>query len=467
LEIANKKALVVGLGISGIETVAFLKKRGAAVIATDTASENELEASMNRLYSMGIPCELGSHHMDTFLSSDFIIVSPGVPTTIPPITAAMEKGIPVLGELELASRFISEPMIAITGTNGKTTTTGLVGDMLKASGQNVFVGGNIGTPLIAYADRKEKSDHLVVEVSSFQLDTIKTFKPKISVLLNITPDHLDRYADFEAYADSKGRIFQNQSKGDTAILNGYDPRVRRLCAQITADKIFFSGRSDHEQGADITEKGIGFHFHSRGAGLPGSPMPDAGEKIYWPAGRKHMQCRHILENISAACLAALTAGAAVKGIQQVLNAFSGLPHRMEYIGSIDGAPYYNDSKATNVDAVLRAVECLEGPIILIMGGRNKGSDFSLLADSIRQKVSTLILLGEAAGEIAKALESLTVTKKVKNMAEAVAEAHASVVAAEKVLFSPACSSFDMYQNYKERGDSFREAVNQLGRQVMK
>ncbi len=457
----------MGLGRSGIETATFLKKRGATVIATDMASENELEASINRLRGMGITWEVGTHRMETFLSSDFIIISPGVPSTIPPIAAAMEKGIPILGELELASRFISEPMIAITGTNGKTTTTGLVGDMLKASGQSVFVGGNIGTPLISYADGKEKSDHLVVEVSSFQLDTIKTFKPKISVLLNITPDHLDRYTDFEAYVDAKGRIFKNQSKEDTAILNGSDPGVRRLCGQISADKIFFGGRSDHEQGAEITARGIGFHFHSPGAGSTHGPIADTAEKIYWPAGQKHVQCRHIKENISAACLAALTAGATMKGIRRALNAYNGLPHRMEYIGMIGGAAYYNDSKATNVDAVLRAVECLEGPIVLIMGGRNKGSDFSLLADSIRQKVSTLILLGEAAEEIAQALEDLPIIKKVKSMAEAVAEAHASVVAEEKVLFSPACSSFDMYQNYKERGDSFREAVKRLSRRVMK
>ena len=457
----------MGLGKSGIETIIFLKKRGAVVVATDTASENELEGSMNRLRNMEIRWEVGSHHMDTFLSSDFIIVSPGVPHTIPPIAAAMERGIPVLGEIELASRFISEPLIAITGTNGKTTTTGLLGDMLKASGQRVFVGGNIGTPLIAYADNQQKSDHLVIEVSSFQLDTIETFKPKISVLLNITPDHLDRYADFTAYVDSKGRIFKNQSKDDTAILNGFDLWVRGLCGQITAETLFFTGRLDHEQGSEVTEQGIGFHFLSRGADATKGLIPDTGEKIYWSAGQKHLQCRHILENISAACLAAMTAGATIEGIQQALDAYDGLAHRMEYIGMIGNTPYYNDSKATNVDAVLRALECLEGPIVLIMGGRNKGSDFSPLANIIRQKVRTLILLGEATEEIAETLAGLAMTKKVKSMAQAVAEAHASAVAEEKILFSPACASFDMYENYKERGDNFRDAVKRLSKRAMK
>jgi UDP-N-acetylmuramoylalanine--D-glutamate ligase len=467
LDIKNKKALVVGLGRSGIETVLFLKKRGALVTATDTATENEMEDSMNRLYGMDVIYELGSHRMDTFLSSDFIIVSPGVPTTIPPMAAAREKGIPVIGELELASRFISDPLIAITGTNGKTTTTELVGAMLKASGKRVFVGGNIGSPLIGYADGQEKSDCVVIEVSSFQLDTIETFKPDISVLLNITPDHLDRYADFRDYVDSKGRIFRNQTAKDTAILNGSDSWVRRLCGQIAAETLFFTGRLDHEQGAGITDAGIDLCLQPQGTDIGNGRVSPGSERIYFPPGRKDLACRHIQENASAACLAALTGGATRKGIQEALNAYNGLPHRMEYIGTIGNSPYYNDSKATNVDAVLRALECLEGPIVLIMGGRNKGSDFSLLADDIQQKVSTLILLGEATEEIAEGLQGLTNTKKVNSMNQAVVESCASATAGETVLFSPACASFDMYENYKERGESFREAVKQLRRQEMK
>ena len=449
-----------------METILFLKKRGAAVTATDMASENELGASLNRLRDMDVVCELGFHRMDTFLSSDLIVISPGVPTSIPPIAGAMEKGIPVIGELELASRFISDPIIAITGTNGKTTTTELVGEMLKASGKKVFLGGNIGTPLMRYLNDQKKSDLLVIEVSSFQLDTIETFKPDISVLLNITPDHLDRYPEFEDYVASKGRIFENQSDKDTAILNGSDARVRSLCGQIDAETLFFTGRLDHEQGAGITERGIDFYLRPPGADSDNALMPKNGERIYLPPGQQHFKFRHILENISAACLAALSAGAAKEGIQDALNAYRGLPHRMEYIGMIGGSPYYNDSKATNVDAVLRALECMQGPVVLIMGGRNKGSDFSLLADSIRQKVSTLILLGEATEEIAEALQTVTVTKKVNSMAEAVAESRAYATAGETVLFSPACASFDMYTDYKERGESFRNAVMQLGRQVI-
>jgi UDP-N-acetylmuramoylalanine--D-glutamate ligase len=467
LEIDHKKILVVGVGRSGMETILFLKKRGATVTATDSASEKELGDSMNRLHEMNVVCELGTHRMDTFLSSDLIIVSPGVPSSIPPLAAAINEGIPVIGELELASRFISDPIIAITGTNGKTTTTELVGDMLKASGKQVFVGGNIGTPLIRYVNDRVKSDLLVIEVSSFQLDTIETFRPDISVLLNITPDHLDRYADFNDYIASKGHIFRNQSEKDTAILNGSDARVRSLCGQVAAETMFFTGRLGHERGAGITEKGIELYLRPTGTDSSHDLIPQNGERIHWPTHQKHFQCRHILENISAACLTAITAGATKAGIQNALNTYHGLPHRMEYIGLIGDTPYYNDSKATNVDAVLRALECLQRPIVLIMGGRNKESDFSLLADGIRQKVSTLILLGEAAGKIAEALQDLTVTKKVNSMGEAVAESHASAKAGETVLFSPACASFDMYTDYKERGESFRNAVQQLRRQVTK
>jgi UDP-N-acetylmuramoylalanine--D-glutamate ligase len=415
---------------------------------------------------MDIAYEFGSHRMKTFLSSDVIILSPGVPHTIPPIAAAREKGIPVMGELELASRFISDPIVAVTGTNGKTTTTKLVGDMLVASGQNVFVGGNIGTPLIGYVDSSRKMDRLVVEVSSFQLDTIEKFKPQIAVLLNITPDHLDRYADFEAYVDAKGDIFKNQSATDTAVLNGSDPWVRRLCHRILAKKLFFTGRANNEQGADIHPESIYFHPGVLES-VPAPASKDMRVKIELPRHRPQFQCRHILENVSAACLAALAAGASINGIQQALTDYSAQPHRMEYLGTIDGIHYYNDSKATNVDAVLRALECLNGPIVLIMGGRNKGYDFYELAEPVKQKVKTLILLGEAADDIAKALGHLTRSKKVAGMAEAVAEAHANALPEGTVLFSPACASFDMYQNYKERGESFRKEMQRLGKRTRK
>lgn len=448
-----------------METTVFLKQRGADVTVSDAAPAEELADAIRRLEGMNIAFECGAHRIERFLSADIVIVSPGVPLDIPPVAAAMARGIPVLGELELASRFISEPIIAVSGTNGKTTTTGLVGDMLKASGQRVFVGGNIGTPLMAYIQGKEKVDHLVVEVSSFQLDTSDTFSPRISVLLNITPDHLDRYSGFEAYVASKGRLFKNQTATDSAILNGSDPWVRSLCPVIAAQQLFFTGRSEHESGADISSAGLGFHFHSpqRGA-APDLPALN-GKGVEWPHGRKHFQFRHLLENVSAACLASLAAGATLEGVRRALDDYEGLAHRMEYVATIGGIPYYNDSKATNVDAVLRALECLESPVILIMGGRNKGSDFGLLAEPVQRKVRMLILLGEAADEIAGALAGLTDLRKAGSMAEAVETAHAAATGTEKVLLAPACASFDMYRDYKDRGDSFRNAVKLLEKRV--
>ena len=255
----NSKALVVGMGRSGFETVSFLTRHGATVTISDMAGEDEMGEAARKFRDLGVRTEFGGHATDTFTDADFIVISPGVPHTLLPIQAAQEKGIPVLGEIELASRFIKEPMIAVTGTNGKTTTTRLIGDMLEQSGQTVFVGGNIGNPLISYLTGHEKVHHLVVEVSSFQLDTITSFKPDISLLLNITDDHLDRYPDLMAYAKTKGRILENQKKNDIAVLNGEDQRIRQICSTCEPEKVFFTGRREKEKGADIESHAITFH----------------------------------------------------------------------------------------------------------------------------------------------------------------------------------------------------------------
>ena len=437
------------MGRSGFETASFLTQRGATVTISEMAGENEMGEAARKFCELGVQTEFGGHVMDTFTHADFIVISPGVPHTIPPILAAQEKGIPLIGEIELASRFIKEPMIAVTGTNGKTTTTRLIGNMLEQSGQTVFVGGNIGNPLISYLAGHEKAHRLVVEVSSFQLDTITSFRPDISLLLNITDDHLDRYPGIEAYAKTKGRILENQKKNDIAVLNGEDRRIRQVCSTCEPEKVFFTGRWKEEKGADIGTHAITFH------GLdPLHRKNRAAIKL----DRVPLKCRHELENISAAGLATLVAGGTLTGIQKALEAFRGLPHRMERVAALDGIVFYNDSKATNVDAVLRAVECLQGPIHLIMGGRDKGGQFHLLESSVRQKVKNLILLGEASGEIEAALGNLTATRIVATMEDAVAFAHAAASPGEVVLLSPACASFDMYQDYKERGDAFRRAV---------
>jgi len=447
MQLEHAKALVVGMGRSGFETASFLRQRGARVTISEMAGQDEMGDAAGKFHELGVRTEFGGHVMETFTGADFIVVSPGVPHTIPPIRAAQDKGVPLLGEIELASRFIKEPMIAVTGTNGKTTTTQLIGDMLEQSGQTVFVGGNIGTPLISYLTGHEKAQRLVVEVSSFQLDTTTRFRPDISLLLNITDDHLDRYPDMEAYTKSKGRILKNQTKNDIAVLNGEDQRIRQLCDGSEPEIMFFTGRWEEEKGADIGTHAITFH------GLDPLHQPAAIE-----LSRVPLTCRHELENISAAGLAALAGGGTLSGIQNALHGFRGLPHRMERVATLDGIPFYNDSKATNVDAVLRAIECLKGPIHLIMGGRDKGGQFHLLASSIQQKVKNLILLGEAASDIKAALGNLTTTRIVATMQEAVSFAHTSASPGEVVLLSPACASFDMYQDYKERGEAFRKTV---------
>jgi len=462
MELSNKKALVVGFGRTGFETARFLKDHGASVTISELADNNDLGERARQLQDMGVHMEFGDHVLETFTRADLIIVSPGVPHTIPPIRAAKKKGIPLLGEIELASCFITEPIIAVTGTNGKTTTTELIGAMMKQSGKKVFVGGNIGTPLVSYLTRQDKVDCLVVEVSSFQLDTVASFKPSISVLLNISDDHLDRYPDFAAYARAKARLLKYQTAGDTAVLNGDDPWIRKLSAPCKIRKLFFSGRRKMEPGADIGPDTIVCHgpfsygqIHTQ---TDDPPVPGHENQAEISLKRVPLKCRHEIENISAASLAVLAFGGNVNAVQRAIDGFKGLPHRMERVATQHGIPFYNDSKATNVDAVLRAIACLDAPIHLIMGGRDKGGRFDLLKTAVQQKVKSLILLGEAAKKIDAALGGCTRTRIVATMQEAVAAARDTVSAGDVVLLSPACASFDMYKDYKERGEAFRKAV---------
>ncbi|MFC1858651.1 UDP-N-acetylmuramoyl-L-alanine--D-glutamate ligase [Thermodesulfobacteriota bacterium] len=450
MELAGKHILIVGFGITGSAVAQFLKHRGAAVTITDMASETQLGDYAALARQLKIKLELGRHDPETFASADLIVLSPGVPHTIPPIKKAREKGIPVLGEIELAAKFIEEPIIAVTGTNGKTTTTALLGEMLWASGQKVFVGGNIGNPLIAYVDQGEKAQSVVVELSSFQLDTIETFRPAVSVLLNISEDHLDRYPDFRAYAASKCRIFQNQQREDTAILNGADTHIRSMTRNIAPAKMYFNSSPGDENGASL---------------LNGQLVINLGEKF--PDHLKldlsgiRLKGRHNFENICAASLAALTAGGTWEGVASALNHFKGLPHRLEYVDSVNNVRFFNDSKATNVDAVARALTAFDDPLILIMGGQDKGGNFQALKDMVRRTVKQLIVIGEAAQDIKTALDHTTSIKTAETMEEAVMEAYHQAIPGDVVLLSPACASFDMYRNYAHRGEIFCNAVKGL------
>ncbi len=445
MKLKNKKILIAGLGVSGAACARFLKKRDANVTVTDMASEKEIGLYASMMHGEGIKTELGCHKIETFENADLIILSPGVPHTIPQVKMAKEKKIPVWGEIELAFRFIAEPIIAVTGTNGKTTTTTLLGKMLKKSGFKVFVGGNIGNPLIEYAGQKEKADIVVAELSSFQLDTIDRFRPHISVLLNISEDHLERYSDINSYARSKGRIFENQEKEDIAILNASDLLVKKITKKIKPVKNFFN-KAVNNSGKEINNN---------------NDLNDT-VKSKFDFSEFSLKGIHNLENAFAAAMAATAANGTIDGIQSALNDFTGLPHRLEHIATIDNISFFDDSKATNVDAVKRALEAFEKPVVLIMGGRDKGGSYKDLAEYGHNSIRQLIIMGEAKEKIEFELGKLIPVQSVASMDEAVVTACCYAKPGDAVLLSPACSSFDMFESYAHRGKMFQQAVLKLG-----
>lgn len=462
MKISGEKIVVAGLGRTGVSVAHFLQRNGAHVTVTDSSTNGELEARAGDLGRMGIRVELGSHNRYTFENAGLIVLSPGVPDTIEPVMKAFERGIPVIGEIELASRFIEEPIIAISGTNGKTTVTTLVGKMLEESGLNVFVGGNIGNPLIDYLDRKKKAEIIVAEISSFQLDTIETFRPEISLLLNITEDHLDRYTDFNAYVKSKERIFKNQEGGNICIFNAADKNIGSIAGNIRCNKIPFSGEehlAGYDEYAKISNDCIDIKIRK---GLSASELATASKfSVYF--SEIGIPGRHNIENVAAAALASLAAGGTITGIRAALNNFRGLPHRIEYVATINGAEYYDDSKATTVDSVAKALEVFSKPVILIMGGRNKGNDFSLLKNTVSKHVKKLIALGEARDEITASLGDIVETVSAESMEDSVNLAYGAAIPGDVVLLSPACSSFDMFKNYSHRGETFCKAIETLKR----
>ena len=463
MELYQKNILIVGLGVSGLSAARFAKHKGGIVTVTDMAKEDALVAYLPEIREMGIKTELGRHPMEMFETSDLIIVSPGVPHTILPIKRARESGVPILGELELACRYIREPIVAVSGTNGKTTTTKLLGRMLESSGFEVFVGGNIGNPLIDYALGGKRADIVVAEVSSFQLDTIDTFRPRISVLLNISEDHLDRYSNFGAYVRSKGRIFENQTETDTAVINGSDPHILSISRTIRPRVLPFyqQGHVDgkHKEYALIKRRD---GHHTAGIEFFTKEDPEG----FLDLSKVSLLGRHNMENAAAAALATLAAGGRLESVQSALNDFKGLSHRLQFVKIINGIHFYDDSKGTNIDAVAKALEVFKAPVILIMGGRDKGGDYKRLREVVRRHAKTLIVMGEAGDAIKSALEDVCPggAKMASGMEDAVDSAYLSGAPGDIVLLSPGCSSFDMYENYAQRGDAFCRAVEKLTRE---
>ncbi len=440
MELKNKKILVVGLARTGVAVARFLAERGAQVIVTDMKDHDALAPCLAKLEGLPIGYQLGGHDKHTFLMADLIVVSPGVPMDIKPLQLARAQKRRVISEIELASSSISAPIAAITGTNGKTTTTTLIGDIFAGCGFKTFVGGNIGNPLIELVASGEQVERVVVELSSFQLEGIESFRPRVAVLLNITEDHLDRYATFQEYIDAKVRIFENQGEEDFAVLNVDDPLVARCAGKLRARVVPMSRLSEPAQGIFCRDGVITFRWDGRE-----ERFPTAGLKL---------KGVHNLDNVMAALATTLLLGCDAPRAQAAVDNFPGLPHRMELIATIDGIPWYNDSKGTNVGSVVKSLESFSGRVTLIAGGKDKGGDYGPLADLVRERVAHLVLIGEAREKIRAALGHLTDTRSAASLEEAVELAHRVTAPGGVVLFSPACSSFDMFKNYEERGDRF-------------
>jgi UDP-N-acetylmuramoylalanine--D-glutamate ligase len=447
MDLNRKKVLVVGLARTGIATAKFLKAKGSLVTATEVKPKEEMKEAVEELKGMDIATEWGDHRKETFLKQEMIVVSPGVDLNIEPIQKAIQQGVQVISEIELAYHFIHVPIIAVTGTNGKTTTTLLIGEMLKEDGRKVGVGGNVGEPLILFADGEGRWEVLVVEISSFQLEAIEDFRPQISVLLNITEDHLDRYPSYDDYIGAKMRIFANQNSGDLAVLNSDDPIVMRFGERIKARKVLFSLKGKLDEGAFSNGRTIS--------------LRRAGNEEKYSLAKTPLKGVHNVENMMAALTAARIFGCSKKAIQVALNRFKGLEHRLEFVREMGGVRFYNDSKGTNVGSVVKSLQSFSEPVILIAGGKDKNGDLGPLEELIRKRVKHLILIGEAKERMNRELGGLTDTVIVKTMEEAVLIAHRKAKAGEVVLLSPACSSFDMFKDYKERGKIFKEAVRRL------
>jgi UDP-N-acetylmuramoylalanine--D-glutamate ligase len=444
MELRDKEFLVIGLGRTGVECARFLAERGARVKVSDLRGAAELQEPMQRLAGVDIDFLLGAEQISWLEGVDCVIPSPGVPAENPLLREAVARNVPVLSEIELACRFFDAPQAAITGTNGKSTTTTLLGQMMEAAGHNVFVGGNLGTPFISAVSRAW--DWGVLEISSFQLEWIAAFRPRIAVLLNITEDHLDRYADFDHYRRAKERIFEAQQASDFAVLNRDDPLVWALRERLRAHVVSF-GFSECVDGVFAR---------------PGTIVwRDGTNEEAYPLARVKIQGVHNVENIMAALAAAKLAGVPRAAVQQALESFSGLEHRLEFVRAVAGVCYYNDSKGTNVGAVVKSLAGFSAPVILLAGGIDKGGDYGPLREPVRRSVRRLILFGAAKHIIARALGNLTETVMVDNLPAAVREAAAGAHSGDVVLLSPACSSFDQFQNYAERGRAFKKLVAAL------
>ncbi len=448
MELAGKRVLVIGIGKTGQSTVRFLAGRGALMTATDDKPLSEMKDAAKALSDIGARLAFGPQDAAILSGVDLIIPSPGVPPTNPLLAEGVRRGIPVLAEIEVAFRFLRRPVIAITGTNGKTTATTLIGEILRVSGRRAYVGGNIGDPLIGYVDSAQEEDFAVVEVSSFQLEWIEQFRPAVALLLNVTCDHIDYHGTFEAYRSAKERIFENQGPGDFAILNADEPWTGPLARRLKSKVFLFSSKAEVSNGMFL--RGDELILREKGE-----------DREIYPVGMIRIPGTHNVENVMASILACRACGCPREGIIEAVRAFRGIAHRIEFAGEKNGVAFYDDSKGTNVGAVARALETFSRPVILLLGGRDKGGDFDALAALIRRGVKEVILFGEAREAIGRILGGIVKASMAPSLGKAVEKAYADAAPGDVVLLSPGCASFDEFKDYRERGDFFKGMVRKI------
>jgi len=451
MEVSGKKILVVGLARSGAAAALFLADRGARVSINDAKPESELGAA-SELRAQGIEVVAGGHPPELFVNSDLIVVSPGVPLALEPFKQARAMGVPIMSEVEMAMRFLRGRLIGITGSNGKTTTTTLIGELLHDAGLPTQVGGNIGQPLTSLIATSRDDGFTVIELSSFQLEAVEQMRLFAAVLLNITPDHLDRYASMDDYAAAKARIFVNQTPNDLAVLNADDERATSMSSLTQAHIVYFSRERMLDEGICLR----GDEVVSRSGGR---------ERVLLTREEIGLRGAHNLENVMAALAVGLACGASPEMMRATIRNFKGVEHRLEFVAEIKGVKFYNDSKATNVDAAIKSLEAFTSGVIVILGGKDKGSDYAPLASLVRERCEHVILIGAAANKIAAALEGTRPLHRAATMPEAVSLGFKLSRAGDTLLLAPACASFDMFDNYEHRGRVFKEAVRSLPSEI--
>ena len=445
----DKKILVVGFARSGLSATNFLLERGGRVTITDTKTEEELKDYLPQLI-MPPNLSLGGHRIKDFLEADFIVLSPGVPSNLPELLKASEANVPIYSEVELAYRFLKGKIIGVTGSNGKTTTTTLIGELFKRARRDCVVAGNIGSPLIQWIETSSASTEttFVVELSSFQLENIEKFKCDIALILNVSPDHQDRYDHFEDYLQAKEQIFLNQTDEDYAVINADNPFTVKMASRRPAGVLLFSRKQDLEEGVFVRDGSIQVIFGGQ-------------EDCLMPVDEIRLRGNHNLENLLAATAAGTLSGLDREIMIETFRSFEGVEHRLEWVRELSGVTFYNDSKATNMDSAAQALQAFTEPMIVIMGGKDKGAEFEVLRPWVSDRVRMLILLGAAADEISDSLGDHVATVRARDMEQAVELAFERAHSGDVVLLSPGCASFDMFDDFEHRGRVFKESVNAL------